>query len=151
MRPWCIYWWHAPFHDFVKVGYSFDPPGRMEKYAKKYKIVPDPSSLRRIEMRSEIAAIYAEERLHLLLPEYGLQNFPWDATSGFGESREFFDIAPNDFSAIDWLLGDLLGQVMSTMPSDEQIAARRKALARERLAKIVEREATRKLSDDIPF
>jgi hypothetical protein len=149
LRPYSIYWWHAPFNDFVKVGYSFDPIGRLTRYSEKYDVAADLASLRHHEMRSELAAMYVEGRLHALLPEYGLEKFLWDAKSGWGESQELFDIGNNDYEAIDWLLYDLLNQVLATMPADREIRAQRRALALARIAEL--RSVARTYDDDIPF
>lgn len=164
MRPYCVYWWHAPFYDFIKVGYGFAPEERMIRYAEKYEIPANPSSLRHCVMRSRLAAWHAEQRLHQLLPTYGLEKFEWDARSGRGTAQEFFDLGNNGYGAVDWLIRELLEEVVSRMPTDATLMielmteervrmAARIAEARVRLARMqgVPGRSEEELDSDIPF
>lgn len=105
----------------VKVGYGRDPRLRMLEYAQSYNFRPKESSLRYREMRSERAAKYAEEQLHQALRDYELIDLPWEARTGKGKARELFDMANYDWETVDWLVAELLTEVVRTMPTDKEL------------------------------
>lgn len=154
MGPHYVYWWHEPNLMGVKVGYGDNPRFRMMQYAKRYNFSPDYSSLRFREMRSELAAKYAEQHLHRALLDYDLKDLPWKANVGIGEARELFDMADYDWETVEWLVSELLADVISTMPTDKELVEAEMAEWERARAIYRNREQEGRVpdaDDDVPF
>src|SRR6188768_3652088 len=123
MGPHFIYWWHVRSHNQVKIGYGRDPHDRMFKCAERYGFEADSTSLRYREMRSERAAKLAEAKLHQLLAEYDLIPLDWEARDGQGDSRELFVMRDSTYESVDWLVAELLAQIVATMATDAELVA----------------------------
>lgn len=135
----------------VKVGYGRDPRLRMLEYAECYSFSPRESSLRYREMRSERAAIYAEKQLHQALRDYDLLDLPWESLTGKGEARELFDMADHDWESVDWLVAELLAEVIRTMPTDKDLVEAEKAEFERMRALYLKAVRAPNGGDDIPF
>lgn len=153
MSPHFVYWWHVPSHNQIKVGYGYNPRERMTEYAERYGFQVDPSSLQYREMRSERAAKFAEEKLHNVLPDYDLIVLDWGAKVGRGTSRELFDMGESSYESVAWLVGELLAEIIRTMPTDPELIAAEMAEQARWKEEFERREEAWKVraDDDIPF
>jgi hypothetical protein len=124
----------------------------MTAYAERYGFQADPSSLQFREMRSEKAARYAEEKLHNI-PEYDLIVLGWDAKVGKGPAKEFFDMGESSYESVAWLVGELLAEIVRTMPTDPELIAAEMAEQARWMEEFQRREQVRSArgEDDIPF
>lgn len=103
------------------------PEMRMAEYAERYGLTPAPSSLCGQVMRSKLAAIYAEESLHRLLPRHNVAQFEWDAAIGDSEARELFDLGNLEYSVVDRLIRQLLSEIAASLPYDWELVTENNA------------------------